>query len=486
MSEGVDSRVAREVVNTIKFLAVDAVEKAASGHPGLPMGAADAAFVLWGRFLRHDPLAPLWPDRDRFVLSAGHGCMLHYALLHLSGYDLPMSQLQAFRQWGSRTPGHPEFGHTVGVEATTGPLGQGVGNGVGMALSAKMMAARFNTDDFRPVTHRVFVLASDGDMMEGVSGEACSLAGHLRLGNLIVLYDDNHITIEGETRLAFSEDVGKRYEAYGWHVQRVDGHDHGAVGQAIQAAIDETERPSIVVCRTHIAHGAPHKQDSADAHGAPLGADEVRATKNDAGWPLEPTFRVPDTVRAYFKARAEEGAALRTAWEERFEGWRARNPDLAAQWDAVWNRTVPKDITRKLLDAAPTHDDATRSHGAAVLQKAAALVPALVGGSADLAPSRRRRSRGPLRSRPASSAAATCTSGSASTRWARSSTASCTTEAFARTARRSWCSPTTCGPRFDSRRSRDCPRSMSSRTIRSSWARTVRPTSPSSTPSHCA
>jgi transketolase len=387
MSVSVDARLAREVVDTIKFLAVDAVEKAASGHPGLPMGAADAAFVLWGRFLRHDPSAPHWPDRDRFVLSAGHGCMLQYALLHLSGYDLPMAQLQAFRQWGSKTPGHPEFGHTVGVEATTGPLGQGVGNGVGMALSAKMMAARFNGDEFRPVAHRIFVLCSDGDVMEGVSGEAGSLAGHLRLGNLIVLYDDNHITIEGETRLAFSEDVGKRYEAYGWHAQRVDGHDHGAVGEAIQAAIDDTERPSIIVCRTHIAHGAPNKQDSAEAHGAPLGADEVQAAKDLAGWPLEPAFRVPEAVRAYFKARAAEGAALRTAWEERFESWRAGHPDLAAQWDAVWTRAVPKDITRRLIESAPTQADATRSHGAAVLQKAATLVPALVGGSADLAPS---------------------------------------------------------------------------------------------------
>jgi transketolase len=387
MSIDVDSRLAEEAVNTIKFLAVDAVEKANSGHPGLPMGAADMAFVLWSRFLRYDPLAPDWPDRDRFVLSAGHGSMLLYGLLHLSGYDLPMSELQAFRQWGSKTPGHPEFGHTPGVEATTGPLGQGISNAVGMTLAARMMAARFNTDDFRPVSHRIFVLASDGDVMEGVSGEACSLGGHLRLGNLIVLYDDNQITIEGETRLAFSEDVGQRYEAYGWHVQHADGHGHEAVAKAIQAAVDESERPSIIVARTHIAKGAPTKQGSASSHGSPLGDDEVRGAKEKARWPQEPTFRVPEAVRAHFKARAEEGAALRTAWEGRFDEWRSKHPDRAKQWDAIRSRAVPDDITRQLLDAAPADDNATRSHGGVVLQKAAELVPGLVGGSADLAPS---------------------------------------------------------------------------------------------------
>jgi transketolase len=387
MSSDVDSRLAEEAVNTIKFLAVDAVEKANSGHPGLPMGAADMAFVLWSRFLRYDPLAPEWPDRDRFVLSAGHGSMLLYGLLHLSGFDLPISELQAFRQWGGKTPGHPEFGHTPGVEATTGPLGQGISNAVGMALAAKMMAARFNTEDFQPVAHRIFVLASDGDLMEGISGEACSLGGHLRLDNLIVLYDDNRITIEGETSLAFSEDVGKRYEAYGWHVQHADGHDHEAVASAIQTAMDESERPSIVVARTHIAKGAPTKQDSASSHGSPLGADEIRGAKENAGWPVEPTFRIPEAVRAHFKARAEEGAALRTAWEGRFDEWRSKHPDRAKQWDAIWNRAVPEGLTQQLLDAAPTDDNATRSHGGVVLQKAAELVPGLVGGSADLAPS---------------------------------------------------------------------------------------------------
>src|SRR5580765_5694465 len=239
MSPAPDAKLAQAAANTIRFLSVDAVEAAKSGHPGLPMGAADVAFVLWSRFLRYDPMAPHWPDRDRFVLSAGHGCMLLYSLLYLSGYDLPLSELQSFRQWGSRTPGHPEFGHTVGVEATTGPLGQGVGNAVGMALAGKMLATRFNDAAFQPVAHRVFVLASDGDMMEGIASEASSLAGHLGLGNLIVLYDDNGISIEGKTALSFSEDVPARYAAYGWHVQHIDGHDHGAIAKAIDAAIAE-------------------------------------------------------------------------------------------------------------------------------------------------------------------------------------------------------------------------------------------------------
>jgi transketolase len=382
-----DPHLAREAVNTIKFLSVDAVEKAKSGHPGLPMGAADVAFVLWSRFLRYDPMAPDWPDRDRFVLSAGHGCMLLYSLLYLAGYDLPLSELQSFRQWGSRTPGHPEFGHTVGVEATTGPLGQGFGNAVGMALAAKMLAARFDGGAFQPVTHRVYALASDGDLMEGVSGEASSIAGHLRLGNLIVLYDDNHVSIEGNTDLAYSDDASERYQGYGWHTQRIDGHDHGAIDRALAAAIAETGRPSLIVCRTHIAHGAPHKQDSAEAHGAPLGAEEARATKEKAGWPVEPPFLVPDLVWSFFKARAAEGTALRTAWERRFEEWRAAEPARATEWDAIWKRTVPEDVTARLLEKAPTQAAATREHGRDVLQRAAELVPSLVGGSADLAPS---------------------------------------------------------------------------------------------------
>ncbi|HEX4822786.1 MAG TPA: transketolase [Candidatus Polarisedimenticolaceae bacterium] len=387
MSRAPDAQLSRTAANTIRFLAVDAVEKAKSGHPGLPMGAADVAFVLWSRFLRYDPTAPDWPDRDRFVLSAGHGCMLLYGLLHLAGYDLPMSELQQFRQWGSKTPGHPEFGHTVGVEATTGPLGQGISNAVGMALAGKMAATRFNDATFQPVAHRIFVLASDGDMMEGISGEASSLAGHLGLGNLIVLYDDNGISIEGKTALSFSEDVPARYAAYGWHVQKIDGHDHGAIAKAIDAAIAERARPSFIACRTHIAYGAPRKQDSAEAHGSPLGAEEVKAAKENLGWPLEPAFLVPDEVREFFRARAQEGAALRTGWEARFDEWAESRPVQAADWKAVWERTVPADVVAQLLASAPDGDAATREHGRAVIQQAAAIVPALIGGSADLAPS---------------------------------------------------------------------------------------------------
>jgi transketolase len=383
-----DTELSRQAVLTIRFLAVDAVERANSGHPGMPMGMADAAFVLWSRFLRCDPTSPDWPDRDRFVLSAGHGCMLLYALLHLSGYDLPLDEIKRFRQWGSRTPGHPEFGHTPGVEATTGPLGQGVANAVGMALAGRMLAARCNGDPaFSPVGHRVFVIASDGDLMEGVSGEASSLAGHLRLGNLIVLYDDNRITIEGETRLAYSDDVVRRYEGYGWRAESVDGHDHDALARALGAATAETERPSLIACRTHIAYGAPTKQDTAESHGAPLGADEVRETKRSAGWPAEPEFHVPDAVRAWFRARAQEGTALRTAWGRKLEEWRARRPDLAREWDTAHARDVPEDIVERLVSAAPAGAGATRAHGGSVLQHAAALVPSLVGGSADLTPS---------------------------------------------------------------------------------------------------
>jgi len=388
MSTIPDEKLARSAVNTIKFLASDAVEKANSGHPGMPMGAADMAFVLWSRFLRYDPKHPQWPDRDRFVLSAGHGCMLLYGLLHLSGYDLSLSEIESFRQWGSKTPGHPEFGHTVGVEATTGPLGQGISNAVGMALSAKMLAARFNDGDrFDPISHRIFALASDGDMMEGVSGEASSMAGHLGLGNLIVLYDDNRITIEGETDLAFSEDVGRRYEGYGWQAQRVDGHDHAAIAGAIEAALAAADKPSILLCRTHIAHGAPTKQDSADSHGSPLGADEIAAAKKAHDWPTAPMFFIPEEVKTYFKARGEEGSALRTAWEEKLDDWRERHTEKAVSWDAIWRRSVPEDIVDRLLANAPKDAGATRAHGGAVLQQAAELVPGLVGGSADLSPS---------------------------------------------------------------------------------------------------
>jgi transketolase len=386
-----DDALERLAINTIRFLALDAVEKAKSGHPGMPMGMADAAFVLWTRVLRYQPRDPDWPDRDRFVLSAGHGSMLLYAMLHLAGYDLPMEEIQRFRQLGSRTPGHPELGITPGVETTTGPLGQGFGNGVGMALAARMLAARVNGDDFSPVTHRVFGIVSDGDLMEGVASEAASLAGHWGLGNLVYLYDDNHITIEGDTALAFDEDVARRFEAYGWQVQRADPYDHAALERALEGAVAETARPSLVITRSHIGYGAPHRQDTREAHGEPLGPEEAAAAKRALGWPEAPAFRVPDEVRDLFARRA---AALRPgyeSWQSGMKSWAARHPERAEAWAAHVERRVPADLMERLLQGAPAGAAATRVHGHALLQQAAALVPALAGGSADLEPSTRTR-----------------------------------------------------------------------------------------------
>ena len=379
--------LAQKAVNCLRMLAADAVQKANSGHPGMPMGAADYAFVLWTQFLKHNPDDPQWPNRDRFVLSAGHGSMLLYGLLHLSGYELPMEQLQQFRQWASMTPGHPEYRCAPGVETTTGPLGQGFGNGVGMALASQMMAARFNRSDLRLVDHFVYVICSDGDLMEGVASEAASLAGHLGLGNLICLYDDNRITIEGSTDLAFSEDVGRRFEAYGWHVQHIDGHDRQAAARAIQQAQGEEQRPSLILCRTHIAKGAPHAQDTAEAHGAPLGEEELRLTKESLGWPLEPSFLVPPEVRAIFVQRREELKVEYDAWVQMLARYRQQHPDLAERWDRMQRKEVPDDLEEQLLAVQFDKPIATRSASGKVLQKAAALVPSLCGGSADLAPS---------------------------------------------------------------------------------------------------
>jgi transketolase len=381
----------RLAINTIRFLAIDAVEKAKSGHPGLPMGMADAAFVLWTRFLRYQPHDPDWPDRDRFVLSAGHGSMLLYAMLHLAGYDLPLEQIMKFRQLGSRTPGHPERGVTPGVETTTGPLGQGFGNGVGMAVAARMLAARFNGDGFSPVTHRVFGIVSDGDLMEGVSSEAASLAGHWGLGNLVYLYDDNRITIEGETSLAFSEDVATRFEAYGWHVLRADPYDHEALERAIAQAVDETGRPSLVITRSHIGYGAPKKHDSREAHGEPLGPEEAAATRRALGWPDSPPFLVRDEVRLLFAQRADALKPEYDAWKRGFTTWSTANPGPAALWAAHRERRVPDDLMERLISGARTTPAATRVHAQDALQKAAEWVPSLVGGSADLEPSTRTR-----------------------------------------------------------------------------------------------
>jgi transketolase len=301
-------------VNTIRTLAMDGVQKANSGHPGMPMGMADAAYVLWTQFLKHNPANPRWPDRDRFVLSAGHGSMLLYSLLHLTGYNLPMEQLQSFRQWASLTPGHPEYGDTPGVETTTGPLGQGFANGVGLALAERMLAAEFNRPGFPIVDHYTYAIVSDGDLMEGISHEAASIAGHLGLGKLVYLYDDNQITIEGNTALTFSENVSQRFQAYGWHVQAVDGHDRAAVADAISRAQAEAARPSIIICRTHIAYGSPNKQDTAASHGEPLGADEVRLTKEALGWPSDAQFFVPGEALARFREALIGGEQVQGQW----------------------------------------------------------------------------------------------------------------------------------------------------------------------------
>jgi transketolase len=375
-------------VNTIRTLAMDGVQKANSGHPGMPMGMADAAYVLWTQFLKHNPANPLWPDRDRFVLSAGHGSMLLYSLLHLTGYDLPMEQLQQFRQWGSQTPGHPEYGHAPGVETTTGPLGQGFANGVGFALAEQMLAAEFNQPGFPIVDHHTYAIVSDGDLMEGISHEAASIAGHLGLGKLIYLYDDNHITIEGDTALAYGDDAGQRFQAYGWHVQAVDGHDRAAVADAIRQARAETGRPSIIICHTHIAYGSPGKQDTAASHGAPLGIDEVRLTKEAMGWPADAEFFVPDEALAHYREALSRGAGTQEQWEALFERYEEVHPDLAAEWKRRMAGELPANWEESLPHFAPEDGPiATRAAGGKIMAAIAPALPELVGGSADLHPS---------------------------------------------------------------------------------------------------
>ncbi len=376
-------------INTLRTLAMDAVQRANSGHPGAPMGLAPLAYVLWTRHLRHNPADPDWPARDRFVLSAGHASMLLYGLLYLTGYDVSLDDLKAFRQWGSKTPGHPEFGHTPGVETTTGPLGQGVANAVGLAIAEAHLAASFNRSGEEIVNHRTFFLASDGDLMEGVSHEAASLAGHLRLGKLIGLYDDNHVTIEGPTELAFSEDVGARFAAYGWHVQQVeDGNDVAALDAAIAAAKAETERPSLVVVRTHIAYGSPNKQDSADAHGAPLGADEVRLTKENLGWEWTEPFHVPTDALAEWRKARERGGAMQHVWHQRYQTWRAAYPETAAELERRLEGRLPQGWTDHLPTFRPSDGPmATRVASGRVLNAIAPVVPEVIGGSADLGPS---------------------------------------------------------------------------------------------------
>ena len=376
-------------VNAVRVLAMDAVQTANSGHPGAPMGLAPAAYVLWTRHLRHNPADPAWPGRDRFVLSAGHASMLLYSVLYLTGYDLTLDDLKAFRQWDSRTPGHPEFGHTPGVETTTGPLGQGFANAVGMAIAEAHLAARFRGPGEDVVGHRVYFVASDGDMMEGISHEAASLAGHLRLGKLIGIYDDNHISIDGPTTLAFSEDVGARFAAYGWHVVRVDdGNDLAALDEALAAAREEEERPSLVIVRTHIGFGSPNKQDTAEAHGAPLGADEVLLAKAQLGWPAEGSFAVPAEALDEWRKARERGEAMQLVWQQRYEAYRAAYPVVAAELARRLQRALPAGWTDRLPVFAPGDGSlATRAASGKVLNALAPTITELIGGSADLTPS---------------------------------------------------------------------------------------------------
>ena len=383
-------------VNTIRMLSVDGVEKANSGHPGMPMGAAGMAYVLWTRLLRHNPLHPKWYDRDRFVLSAGHGSMLLYSLLHLTGYDLPLEELMNFRQWGSKTPGHPEYGLAPGVETTTGPLGQGFANGVGMAIAERYLAAHFNQPGHVIVDHYTYGIVGDGDLMEGLSHEAASLAGHLGLGKLIYLYDDNHISIEGSTDIAFTESRTARFEAYSWHVQQVDdGNDLEAIETAITEAQKETGRPSFIAVRTHIGYGSPNKQDKAVAHGEPLGTEEIRLTKENLGWPLEPPFLIPDEASTHFRKAVDKGEAIEARWQEDFSSYKEANPDLAREWDIWMNGNLPEGWDSDIPDfPADKKGMATRVASGSVLNAVAPRLPNLLGGSADLAPSNKTEIKG--------------------------------------------------------------------------------------------
>ncbi len=374
-------------INTIRMLAVDAVQQANSGHPGLPMEAAPIAYVLWTRLMRYNPRNPDWPNRDRFVLSGGHGSMLLYAMLHLTGYDLSLDEIRNFRQWESLTPGHPEYGETPGVETTTGPLGQGIGTAVGMAMAEAHLAARFNRPGHEIVNHYTYVVASDGDMMEGVASEACSLAGHLGLGRLIVIYLDNQVTIDGATDLAFSENTGLRFDAYGWHVQRVmDGNDLARVEAAIEMARNETDRPSIIVCRTVIGYGSPNKAGTSKAHGEPLGEEEVELTKRNLGWSTEPKFFVPDEVREYFQQMVLYGKGWELAWQQTVEAYAAAFPKLAESWQLAMDGELPSSWDENLPTFAPDQGPmATRQASGVTVNALSRRIPGLLGGSADLA-----------------------------------------------------------------------------------------------------
>ena len=385
------TQLEQDSINTIRFLAVDAIQKANSGHPGLPMGAAPMAYVLWKEYLKHNPLSPDWPDRDRFILSGGHGSMLLYTLLHLTGYeDMTLDQLKAFRQWGSLTPGHPEFHVTPGVEATTGPLGQGLSNSVGFALAERVLAQLFNREGFPIVDHHTYVIASDGDLMEGVASEAASLSGHLGLGKLIVLYDDNDISLAAPTRVAFTEDVTARFEGYGWQVLQVnDGNtDVDAIRSTLKEALAQKRKPSIIRVKTIIGYGSPNKAGSHASHGSPLGDDEVKATKENLGWPPEKFFYIPDGVLEHYRTAVDEGKAAEAEWEKLFSAYAKKHPELAEMWKTLWSGKLPKGWEKAFPSfSADEGSVATRKASGSIINALASVLPHFIGGSADLAPS---------------------------------------------------------------------------------------------------
>jgi transketolase len=390
---GLKSRKMREMsleekcINTIRFLAVDAVEKAQSGHPGMPMEAASLAYILWTKVLRFSPTDPMWPNRDRFILSAGHGSMLLYAMLFLTGYDLTLDDIKNFRQWGSRTPGHPEYGCTPGVETTTGPLGQGFATGVGMAMAERYLARIFNREHFPIIDHRIYGFVSDGDIMEGISSEAASLAGHLKLGKLIYVYLDNGISIDGPTSLTFSENVEKRFEAYGWQVLRTDGYDLKGIERAFQEARREDKRPSLIIAKTRLGYGSPNKENTPEAHGAPLGEKEVILTKRNLGWPEDQTFLVPKEVLEHFREVGRRGDSLRREWEQMWKEYRGRFPELSDLWERMSRREPLGDWRGDVGSFPPGEQMATRVASGKILQVASEKFPGLLGGSADLTPS---------------------------------------------------------------------------------------------------
>lgn len=376
-----------KLADTVRMLAADTIQKANSGHPGMPLGTADYAVALWANHMQFNPEDPRWLNRDRFVLSAGHGSALLYSLLHLFGYDVTMEDLKSFRQWGSRTAGHPEYGHLPGVESTTGPLGQGFAMGVGMAAAAKMAQAKFNKEHYPLIDHHIYSIAGDGCMMEGIASEAASLAGHLKLDNIIYFYDSNRITIEGSTDLAFSEDVAQRFQSYNWQVWDIDGHNYEEIEQAVAEAKSFKGKPKLIICRTHIAYKTPHMQDKSASHGSPLGEEEIRETKKILGLPEDEKFYIPRDAAAFARERVEKKKEQWKKWQEMYKAWQRQYPELSRELDACMEKPVPEDLFRQLTAELPDKDEATRVSSGAIIQKLAKLTPFITGGSADLEPS---------------------------------------------------------------------------------------------------